>query len=262
MTNPTEGREQRQPPATAWRYGEFWDFADRLASALALNGGAGVWVWPENVNGPELSPEYVLFCLDELVDLAKADTDVSTLLWEAGQGWRFSLETFRGAHTVTTLKTAYPWQPLAGGEEAADEQVVFAAAAAACRAHPRSPRFHVHVGPVESWDWMVEALIAAGARSRCLEADHGGRYFKVRPPLSAQQVDALRLLDRGEPGVTVSCEPPEADLWRVDPAAPDPYCDYDPHAWWRWQLAGGHPDKRPPRGQGVSVRVVSAGTRD
>lgn len=43
----------------------------------------------------------------------------------------------------------------------------------------------------------------------------------------------------------MTCEPPEADLWRVDPAAPDPRCDYDFYAWWRWQLAGGNPDEQP-----------------
>ncbi|WP_329521182.1 hypothetical protein [Spirillospora sp. NBC_01491] len=242
MTDPAHGHEQRQPPATAWRYGAVRDFAERLTRALGLDDEVDVWVWPEDAEGPDTPPDYAVF---DLAKQAEADTDVSALLWEAGQGWRFTLEAFRGARTVATLKTAYPWQPLEGGGEAADEQVVFAAAAAACRAHPRSPRFDVHAGPVESWDWMVEALIAAGARS------YGGRYFEVRPPLSAQQVDALRRLDGGEPGVTVSCEPPEADLWRVDPAAPDPQCDYEPYAWWRWQLDGGNPDERPPRRHGA-----------
>lgn len=132
MTGPSEGQERSQPPASAWRYGDIWDFAERLASALTLNGDAEVWVWPEDAKGPDTPPDYAVFDLAERTE-----------------------------------------------------------------------------------------------------------------------ADALRRLDRGDPGVTVTGEPPEVDLWRVDPAAPDPDCDYDLYAWWRWQLSGGNPDERPPRRHGA-----------
>jgi hypothetical protein len=103
------------------------------------------------------------------------------------------------------------------------------------------PRILVHAGPGEAFDSMVEGLIAAGAY-----AAPGGRYFEVRPPLSDQQLAALRRLDCLAPEVSVTVDPPDVDVWHADPAAVAPSRGFASHAWWRWQQDGANPDDRPP----------------
>jgi hypothetical protein len=97
-----------------------------------------------------------------------------------------------------------------------------------------TPRILIHVGGIEGFHTVVDLLMRAGAYGL------GGRRFEVLPPLSPGQLEALQELtdfERGGTaeryrGVTVIVEPAGADVWRGDPAAPEPILDDGGHGWW------------------------------
>lgn len=115
------------------------------------------------------------------------------------------------------------------------------------------PQILIQIGGLEAFDTAVELLIQAGARIV------GGRLLEVEPPLTASQIEAVRALDGYEDGaVRVTVEPASADVdvWRADPATPEPETGYDPHTcphtWWTWQQGG-----RQARGPAAALPVAA-----